>query len=133
MKKRKAMNRLFRKLISSPERTQAVLKTLLADNVYESIDSSVLPEIVDGKIVDARVRKIGCDGLFRMRYTDGRDFLALLELKSSCDDDTAKRVSKYHAAIKNDERFSRAGDDQQCLPILTLVVYSGQADSTAAK
>lgn len=125
---------LFRALVASPTRAEALLSEYLPEELADLLDPAVPPEAVEGSFVDADAARTQCDALFRVKLRTGHDarIYVLLEHKSTVDATTPLQLLKYMVNIWS--REIEGGTARDRLPaIIPLVFFHGKGRWTAAR
>ena len=125
---------LFRALVSSPARAEALLTEYLPQEISDLLDPGTPPEAMEGSFVDADAARTQCDALFRVKLRTGHEarIYALLEHKSTVDATAPLQILKYMVNIWL--REIEAGTARDKLPpIIPLIFFHGQERWTAAR
>ncbi len=125
---------LFRALVSSPARAEALLTEYLPQKISDLLDPGTPPEAMEGSFVDADAARTQCDALFRVKLRTGHDarIYALLEHKSTVDATAPLQILKYMVNIWLREIEAGTAWDR-LPPIVPMIFFHGQGRWTAAR
>lgn len=124
---------LFRKLVSSPLRANAVLKSHLPPCLTDQLADTAIPEAIDGNIVSQDGMRIECDALFGLNLAGGDEILVLVEHKSRPDPNVALQLLRYRVSIWSDDSFVPENRSRLLPPVVPVVFYHGHREWTAPR
>ncbi len=126
-------DRLFRALLSDPERAYDFLRDHLPNDISGRL-ADTLPEIVEGSFVDEVLAGSQSDLLLKVRLADGGDAFVyvLAEHKSTPDPGRPLQLASYMVRIWKRHAGTSAAKLRVLSPIIPVVVYHGSADWTVA-
>ena len=127
-------DRLFRALLSDPERARDFLRDHLPNDIAGRLADS-LPEIVEGSFVDEALAGSQSDLLLKVRLAAGGDaFLYVLgEHKAAPDPGLPLQLASYMVRIWKRHAGRSAARLRSLPPIVPVVVYHGSAEWTVAE
>ena len=126
-------DRLFRALMSDPERVRDFLRDHLPNDISGRLADSP-PEIVEGSFVDETLAGSQSDLLLKVRLAASGDAFVyvLAEAKSTPDPGLPLQLASYMVRIWKRHAGRSAARLRSLPPIVPMVVYHGSADWSVA-